>query len=67
MKKKIKKITSPYLKEIIAENIPYEFTLVLQHGKEIAYFYLEKDANEYIEFLTIKTNKYDTNQYTRMG
>ena len=54
MKKKIKKITSPYLKEIIAENIPYEFTLVLQHGKEIAYFYLEKDANEYIEFLTNK-------------
>ena len=52
--KKIKKITSPYLKEIIATNSPYEFFLVAQYGEEIAYFYLEKDADEYIEFLTNK-------------
>jgi hypothetical protein len=59
MKKKIKKITSPYIKEIIAENNPYEFFLVAQHGKEIAYFYLQKDADEYIEFLINKKKNYD--------
>jgi hypothetical protein len=60
MKKQKKKITSPYIKEIVAENSPYEFFLVSEHDKEIAYFFLEKDADEYIELLTNKNNKKDS-------
>ena len=43
-----------YTKTKIMQDTPYELYLVHQGGKEIAYFKNEQDADEYIEFLTLK-------------
>ncbi len=54
-----------YIKQKMAEqDSSYELFLVrekhdgetLSGGRDIAYFYFEKDADEYIEFLTNKNN-----------
>lgn len=54
MIKKEKKAIKPIIKQIIAENSPYQFFLIKQYNKEIAYFHSQEDANEYVEYLIFK-------------